>query len=40
MARIRHIALYSDNPEREASFYRRAFDLKEVREKWRDLIYG
>ena len=31
MARIRHIALYSDNPEREASFYIRAFDLKEVR---------
>lgn len=31
MARIRHIALYSDDPEKEASFYRRAFDLKEVR---------
>jgi catechol 2,3-dioxygenase-like lactoylglutathione lyase family enzyme len=31
MARIRHIALYSDNPEQEASFYVRAFDLKEVR---------
>jgi catechol 2,3-dioxygenase-like lactoylglutathione lyase family enzyme len=31
MARIRHIALYSENPEREAGFYVRAFDLKEVR---------
>ena len=31
MARIRHIALYSDNPEKEASFYRQAFGLKEVR---------
>ncbi len=31
MARIRHIALYSDDPEKEASFYRRAFGLKEVR---------
>lgn len=31
MSRIRHIALYSDNPEKEASFYLQAFDLKEVR---------
>ena len=31
MARIRHIALYSDNPEKEATFYVRAFDLKEIR---------
>jgi catechol 2,3-dioxygenase-like lactoylglutathione lyase family enzyme len=31
MARIRHIAIYSDNPEKEASFYVRAFELKEVR---------
>ncbi len=31
MACIRHIALYSDNPEKEASFYLQAFDLKEVR---------
>lgn len=31
MARIRHIAIYSDDPEREANFYVRAFDLKEVR---------
>lgn len=31
MARIRHIALYSEDPDREASFYVQAFDLKEVR---------
>ena len=31
MARIRHIALYSDNPEKAATFYARGFDLKEVR---------
>jgi len=31
MARIRHIALYSDDPEKEATFYRQAFGLKEVR---------
>jgi catechol 2,3-dioxygenase-like lactoylglutathione lyase family enzyme len=31
MARIRHIALYSENPDREAIFYVQAFDLKEVR---------
>lgn len=31
MTRIRHIALYSDNPEKEADFYVPALDLKEVR---------
>lgn len=31
MARIRHIAIYTDDPERQASFYREAFDLKEMR---------
>jgi len=31
MARIRHIALYSDDPETEANFYRQGFGLKEVR---------
>ncbi len=30
MARIRHIAIYADDPEKEASFYCKAFDLKEV----------
>jgi catechol 2,3-dioxygenase-like lactoylglutathione lyase family enzyme len=31
MAKIRHIALYSEEPEKEAEFYTRAFDLKRVR---------
>lgn len=31
MTRIRHIAIYTDDPDTEADFYRRGFDLKEVR---------
>ena len=31
MPRIRHIAICTDNLEREAGFYRDAFDLKEMR---------
>ena len=31
MAKIRHIALYTDDPEKEAEFYTNAFDLKRVR---------
>lgn len=31
MARIRHIAIYTDDPERLASFYCAAFDMKEMR---------
>jgi catechol 2,3-dioxygenase-like lactoylglutathione lyase family enzyme len=31
MARIKHIAIYTDDPDRAAKFYSQAFDLKEVR---------
>src|SRR5215470_4807244 len=31
MAKIRHIAFYSDDPEKEADFYVKAFELKRVR---------
>ena len=31
MARIKHIAIYTDDPDRAAKFYCLAFDLKEVR---------
>ena len=31
MAKIRHIAFYTDDPEKEADFYVRAFELKRVR---------
>jgi catechol 2,3-dioxygenase-like lactoylglutathione lyase family enzyme len=31
MAKIRHIAFYSEEPEKAAEFYTRAFDLKRVR---------
>jgi catechol 2,3-dioxygenase-like lactoylglutathione lyase family enzyme len=31
MAKIRHIAFYTDEPEKEADFYVRAFELKRVR---------
>ena len=30
MARIRHIALTTADPEKTAAFYMRAFDMKEV----------
>ena len=33
MARIRHIAIYAENPNEMAAFYIEAFDLKEVKEK-------
>jgi catechol-2,3-dioxygenase len=32
MARIRHVSFFTEDPEREASFYCRAFDLKRIRE--------
>jgi catechol 2,3-dioxygenase-like lactoylglutathione lyase family enzyme len=31
MARIRHIAIYTESPDAEAAFYCKAFDLKEVK---------
>ena len=31
MARIRHIALTTENPSKTAAFYKEAFGLKEVR---------
>ncbi|MGH7832002.1 MAG: VOC family protein [Candidatus Binatia bacterium] len=31
MARIKHIAIYTDDPDRAAKFYCQAFDLREVR---------
>ena len=32
MAKIRHIALTTDNPRQVAEFYKSAFDLEEIRE--------
>jgi catechol 2,3-dioxygenase-like lactoylglutathione lyase family enzyme len=32
MARIRHVAFYTEDPEREANFYCRAFGLKRLRQ--------
>jgi predicted enzyme related to lactoylglutathione lyase len=32
MARIRHVSFFTEDPEREASFYCRAFDLKRIRQ--------
>jgi len=32
MARIRHVAFYTEDPERAANFYCRAFDLKRLRQ--------
>jgi len=32
MGRIRHVAFYTDDPERAADFYCRAFDLKRLRQ--------
>ena len=32
MARIRHVAFYTEDPERAADFYCRAFDLKRLRQ--------
>jgi catechol 2,3-dioxygenase-like lactoylglutathione lyase family enzyme len=31
MARIKHIALTTQNPEKVAAFYKEAFDMKEIR---------
>src|SRR5262245_47474899 len=39
MARIRHIAIYTDNPGDVAAFYCKAFDLKEVERSPRGAIY-
>ena len=39
MARIRHIAIYTENPDAVASFYCKAFDLKEVERSPRGAIY-
>src|SRR4029450_5281702 len=33
MARIRHIALTTKDPEKTAAFYKQAFDMKEVRRR-------
>ena len=39
MARIRHIAIYTENPDSEADFYCRAFDLKQVKKSPSGAIY-
>jgi catechol 2,3-dioxygenase-like lactoylglutathione lyase family enzyme len=39
MARIKHIALYTDDPDKEADFYCQAFDLKQVRKSPSGAIY-
>jgi catechol 2,3-dioxygenase-like lactoylglutathione lyase family enzyme len=39
MARIRHIAIYTDSPDEVAAFYCKAFDLKEVERSPRGAIY-
>ncbi len=39
MARIRHIAIYSDSPSDQAAFYCKAFDLKEVKRSPSGAIY-
>jgi catechol 2,3-dioxygenase-like lactoylglutathione lyase family enzyme len=39
MARIRHIAIYTDKPDAEAAFYCQAFDLKEVQRSPSGAIY-
>jgi Glyoxalase/Bleomycin resistance protein/Dioxygenase superfamily len=39
MARIRHIAIYTENPNDTAAFYCKAFDLKEVKRSPRGAIY-
>jgi catechol 2,3-dioxygenase-like lactoylglutathione lyase family enzyme len=39
MARIRHIAIYTENPDAVASFYCKAFDLQEVERSPRGAIY-
>lgn len=39
MARIRHIAIYTENPNDMAAFYCKAFDLKEVERSPRGAIY-
>jgi catechol 2,3-dioxygenase-like lactoylglutathione lyase family enzyme len=39
MARIRHIAIYAENPNETAAFYIEAFDLKEIKRSPRGAIY-
>jgi catechol 2,3-dioxygenase-like lactoylglutathione lyase family enzyme len=39
MARIRHIAIYTEKPAEVAAFYCKAFDLKEVQRSPRGTIY-
>jgi catechol 2,3-dioxygenase-like lactoylglutathione lyase family enzyme len=39
MARIRHIAIYTDNPDQVAAFYCKAFDLQEIERSPRGAIY-
>jgi catechol 2,3-dioxygenase-like lactoylglutathione lyase family enzyme len=39
MARIRHIAIYAENPNEMAAFYIEAFDLKEIKRSPRGAIY-
>ena len=39
MARIKHIAIYTQEPDKEADFYCRAFDLKQVKKSPSGAIY-
>src|SRR5579863_929873 len=39
MARIRHIALTTENPAKTAAFYKEAFGLKEVRRSPRGAVF-
>jgi catechol 2,3-dioxygenase-like lactoylglutathione lyase family enzyme len=39
MARIKHIAIYTQDPGKEADFYCRAFDLKQVNQSPSGAIY-
>ena len=39
MAKIRHIALTTDNPRQVAEFYKSAFDLEEIRESENGAVF-
>jgi catechol 2,3-dioxygenase-like lactoylglutathione lyase family enzyme len=39
MARIKHIAIYTEDPDKEAEFYCSAFDLKQVKKSPSGAIY-
>ena len=38
MAKIRHIAITTENPEEAAAFYKKAFDMQEVAENDRQVL--